>query len=415
MQDAAGGGGDIHLLLTILADGEEQARQLELGEPAGAAPATDGQSSYPGGHRRGEEYYRGVARQLQCTFTKAMAVARAIEAAAGAGAGAGASGSRGTTGAGSRSDSADESSGRTATDVLHQERQDVPKRRKGALPRWTENFRVADANLDATPDQDDGFSWRKYGQKDILGAKFPRGYYRCTYRNAQGCPATKQVQRSDTDLCVFDVTYQGVHTCHHKHRRGGNHHHPPPPPAPAPPQDLGTELLRNFNHGLKVETDDELLEPPTSAAAAALTFEQNGAYGAAGQFCFPSVPFHAGVMTTTPLPDDAFSPVKSGAQLGGGAFSPAFVSPAMSAAGSSYFSLQAHGYDYEHHQGGQFAIRGTGSSELDEVVSAATTAAVHPAAFDDPLYHDVELDPHLPLAPMFGPAASMHGHHYRNA
>lgn len=43
--------------------------------------------------------------------------------------------------------------------------------RKG-LPRWTTKFRVPDANLDATPD--DGFSWRKYGQKDILGAKFPR-------------------------------------------------------------------------------------------------------------------------------------------------------------------------------------------------------------------------------------------------
>jgi len=43
--------------------------------------------------------------------------------------------------------------------------------RKG-LPRWTAKFRVPDANLEATPD--DGFSWRKYGQKDILGAKFPR-------------------------------------------------------------------------------------------------------------------------------------------------------------------------------------------------------------------------------------------------
>ncbi|KAL5225375.1 hypothetical protein ABZP36_012014 [Zizania latifolia] len=403
MQDAAGGG-DIHLLLTILADGEEQARKLELGEPVAAA---DGQSSYPGGHRRGEEYYRGVARQLQCTFTKAMAVARAIEAAAGAGA----SGSRGTTG-GSRSDSADESSGRTARDVLHQERQDVPKRRKGALPRWTEKFRVADANLEATP-EDDGFSWRKYGQKDILGAKFPRGYYRCTYRNAQGCPATKQVQRSDTDLCVFYVTYQGVHTCHQKHRRGGNQ-----PPPPAPSQDLSVELLRNFNDGLKVETDE---------LAAPLTFEQNGAYGAAGQFFFPSVPFHAGV---TPPPDDAFLPVKSGAQLGGGGgFYPKFVSPAQSAVGSSYFSM-AHCYDYEQ-QGGQFFIRGTGSSELDEVVSAATAAAtttavattaaattavataVHPAAFDYPLYHHVELDPHLPLAPMFDPA-SMHGP-FRNA
>ncbi|CAN6482749.1 unnamed protein product [Victoria cruziana] len=60
---------------------------------------------------------------------------------------------------------------------------------------------------------DDGYSWRKYGQKDILGAKYPRGYYRCTHRHAQGCQATKQVQRSDHNPSVFDITYCGKHTC----------------------------------------------------------------------------------------------------------------------------------------------------------------------------------------------------------
>ncbi|KAG8076802.1 hypothetical protein GUJ93_ZPchr0006g45579 [Zizania palustris] len=340
MQDGAGGG-DIHLLLSILANGEEQARQLELGEPAGDVDGQLSSSSYPGGHRWGEEYYRAVARQLQCTFARAMAVARTIEAAAG----------------GDRSDSprsADESSGRTARDVVaHQERQDVPKRRKG-LPRWTEKIRVPDANLEATPE--DGFSWRKYGQKDILGAKFPRsmcrcrpitneyhcrGYYRCTYRNVQGCLATKQVQRSDSDLCVFDVTYHGAHTCHQKLR-----HATSPPGCNPPPlheqQDPSVELVRNFKNGLKVETDG-LPAPPT--------FEHDG-YGAAGQLCFPSAPFHAGV---APPPDDSFSPVEGGGGhlgLGGGVgcFSPAFVSPVGSAAGSSYFSMTP-GYDYEQRGG----------------------------------------------------------------
>ncbi|XP_047318230.1 probable WRKY transcription factor 30 [Impatiens glandulifera] len=59
----------------------------------------------------------------------------------------------------------------------------------------------------------DGFSWRKYGQKDIHGANFPRAYYRCTHRHVQGCLATKQVQRSDEDLSLFEVTYKGRHTC----------------------------------------------------------------------------------------------------------------------------------------------------------------------------------------------------------
>ncbi|KAI4303409.1 hypothetical protein MLD38_039044 [Melastoma candidum] len=61
--------------------------------------------------------------------------------------------------------------------------------------------------------EEDGFSWRKYGQKQILGAKYPRGYFRCTHRPAQGCLATKQVQRSDEEPSVFEVTYHGRHTC----------------------------------------------------------------------------------------------------------------------------------------------------------------------------------------------------------
>ncbi|KAL6655840.1 hypothetical protein ACP70R_006666 [Stipagrostis hirtigluma subsp. patula] len=62
---------------------------------------------------------------------------------------------------------------------------------------------------------DDGHSWRKYGQKDILGTKYPRGYYRCTHRRSTGCLATKQVQRADDDPTLFDVIYLGEHTCVH--------------------------------------------------------------------------------------------------------------------------------------------------------------------------------------------------------
>ncbi|KAK7374084.1 hypothetical protein VNO80_07510 [Phaseolus coccineus] len=59
---------------------------------------------------------------------------------------------------------------------------------------------------------DDGHQWRKYGQKEILNAKFPRNYYRCTHRD-QGCPAKKQVQRVQEDPILYKTIYHGDHTC----------------------------------------------------------------------------------------------------------------------------------------------------------------------------------------------------------
>ncbi|KAF8009793.1 hypothetical protein BT93_J0708 [Corymbia citriodora subsp. variegata] len=75
---------------------------------------------------------------------------------------------------------------------------------------------------------EDGYTWRKYGQKEILGSKFPRGYYRCTHQKLYHCPAKKQVQRLDNDPFIFEVTYRGDHTCHMSSTAPSI---PPPPPA----------------------------------------------------------------------------------------------------------------------------------------------------------------------------------------
>ncbi|KAF5453754.1 hypothetical protein F2P56_028629 [Juglans regia] len=61
---------------------------------------------------------------------------------------------------------------------------------------------------------EDGYTWRKYGQKEILGSRFPRSYYRCTHQKLYQCPAKKQVQRLDDDPSTFEVTYRADHTCH---------------------------------------------------------------------------------------------------------------------------------------------------------------------------------------------------------
>lgn len=56
---------------------------------------------------------------------------------------------------------------------------------------------------------DDGYRWRKYGQKTVKNNKFPRSYYKCT---SKGCSVKKQVQRSSKDEGVVVTTYEGMHT-----------------------------------------------------------------------------------------------------------------------------------------------------------------------------------------------------------
>jgi hypothetical protein len=60
---------------------------------------------------------------------------------------------------------------------------------------------------------DDGFAWRKYGQKSIHNTKHPRNYYRCTHKFDQDCQATKQVQRTEDEPPMYRTIYHGRHTC----------------------------------------------------------------------------------------------------------------------------------------------------------------------------------------------------------
>ncbi|PAN27832.1 hypothetical protein PAHAL_5G111600 [Panicum hallii] len=64
----------------------------------------------------------------------------------------------------------------------------------------------------------DGYQWRKYGQKMIRGNTYPRCYYRCTFHQDHGCPATKHVEQSNSqDPPLFRVIYTNEHTCSSTH------------------------------------------------------------------------------------------------------------------------------------------------------------------------------------------------------
>ncbi|KAB5544559.1 hypothetical protein DKX38_012671 [Salix brachista] len=58
---------------------------------------------------------------------------------------------------------------------------------------------------------EDGYRWRKYGQKAVKNSPFPRSYYRCT--NSK-CIVKKRVERSSEDPTTVITTYEGQH-CHH--------------------------------------------------------------------------------------------------------------------------------------------------------------------------------------------------------
>ncbi|KAF8066460.1 hypothetical protein N665_1155s0012 [Sinapis alba] len=100
---------------------------------------------------------------------------------------------------------------------------------------------------------DDGFQWRKYGQKVVTGNANPRSYYRCTYTE---CKVRKHVERSADNVNFVVATYNGMHE------------HVPPP------EHISKSGAKNQS-GSSMSQDPinqtlELVRPPYSASASQL-------------------------------------------------------------------------------------------------------------------------------------------------
>ncbi|CAN1197209.1 Probable WRKY transcription factor 2 [Linum perenne] len=72
-----------------------------------------------------------------------------------------------------------------------------------------------DSSIAGAAPADDGYNWRKYGQKQVKGSEYPRSYYKCTH---QSCLVKKKVERSHEGH-ITEIIYKGAHN------------HPKPPPS----------------------------------------------------------------------------------------------------------------------------------------------------------------------------------------
>ncbi|XP_021722857.1 probable WRKY transcription factor 28 [Chenopodium quinoa] len=106
---------------------------------------------------------------------------------------------------------------------------------------------------------EDGYRWRKYGQKAVKNSPYPRSYYRCTTQN---CSVKKRVERSFQEPSTVITTYEGQHNhavpaTLRGHAAALLPHYsmlapplplPLPPPQPLSSSNIPQELLAQLGH-----------------------------------------------------------------------------------------------------------------------------------------------------------------------
>ncbi|RCV17238.1 hypothetical protein SETIT_3G203900v2 [Setaria italica] len=90
----------------------------------------------------------------------------------------------------------------------------VPRTRRVRHRRGRHGVELPMKEILTEAPENDRFHWRKYGEKTILNAEYPRLYYKCGYSDDHKCPAKKYVQQqSNSGHPRFMVTLINEHTC----------------------------------------------------------------------------------------------------------------------------------------------------------------------------------------------------------
>lgn len=101
----------------------------------------------------------------------------------------------------------------------------------------------------------DGYGWRKYGQKQVKKSENPRSYFKCTYPNC----VSKKIVESASDGQITEIIYKG------------GHNHPKPEYTKRPPG--STSIPSSSNARRMFNPSSVVSEPHDQSENSSISFD----------------------------------------------------------------------------------------------------------------------------------------------